>query len=131
MMNYNYWVLPTKWCNMSHLKCPQCRHFGNSIPEFGEMNYSLLGFERRPFAALIMSRPCFASFPVGAHKFSSYYLNKIIFRDNSLGLLVRESTCMKYVVLCASSTCVLYRTGAVYRLRMSKLYFHPPNAFTV
>ena len=40
-----------------------------------------------------MSRSCFASLPVCAHKFSSHYLNNIIFIDNSLGPLARESPC--------------------------------------
>jgi hypothetical protein len=31
-----------------------------------------------PFSASIMSRSCFASFPVCVYKFSSHYLNKII-----------------------------------------------------
>jgi len=54
-------------------------HFGKSIPEFGEMHSSVLGCERRPVSASIMSRSCFASFPVCVHKFSSHYLNNIIF----------------------------------------------------
>ena len=39
------------------------RHFGKSIPEFGETHSSVLGCERRPVSASIMSRSCFASFP--------------------------------------------------------------------
>ena len=57
----------------------QSRHFGKSIPEFGETHSSVLGCERRPVSASIMSRSCFASFPVCVHKFSSNYLNNIIF----------------------------------------------------
>ena len=57
----------------------QLRHFGESIPEFGEMHSSVLGCERRPVSASVMSRSCFASFPVCVYKFSSHYLNKIIF----------------------------------------------------
>ena len=57
----------------------QLRHFGKNIPEFGEAHSSVLAFERRPVAASIMSRPCFASFPVCVYKFSSHYLNNIIF----------------------------------------------------
>ena len=57
----------------------QRRHFGKSIPEFGEMHSSVLGCERRPVSASIMSRSCFASFPVCVYKFSSHYLNNIIF----------------------------------------------------
>ena len=53
--------------------------FGKSIPEFGETHSSVLGCERRPVSASIMSRSCFASFPVCVYKFSSYYLNNIIF----------------------------------------------------
>ena len=137
----NYWVLPTRRCNMSHFKCQharnwkffsrqnylkkplatqisrsnaclllslgpiegqsvqkytpqnrttqrrytprdssrQRRHFGKSIPEFGETHSSVLGCERRPVSASIMSRSCFASFPVRVYKFSSRYLNNIIF----------------------------------------------------
>ena len=57
----------------------QRRHFGRSIPEFGETHSSVLGCERRPVSASIMSRSCFASFPVCVYKFSSHYLNNIIF----------------------------------------------------
>ena len=57
----------------------QHRHFGKSIPEFAEMHSSVLGCERRPVSASIMSRSCFASFPVCVYKFSSHYLNNIIF----------------------------------------------------
>jgi len=54
-------------------------HFGKSIPEFGETHSSVLGRERRPVSAPITSRSCFASFPVCVYKFSSHYLNNIIF----------------------------------------------------
>ena len=57
----------------------QRRHFGKSIQEFGETHSSVLGCERRPLSASIMSRSCFASFPVCVYKFSSHYLNNIIF----------------------------------------------------
>jgi hypothetical protein len=36
--------------------------FGKSIPEFGETHSSVLGCERRPVSASIMSRSFFASF---------------------------------------------------------------------
>jgi len=42
----------------------QHRHFGKSIPEFGETHSSVLGCERRPVSTSIMSRSCFASFLV-------------------------------------------------------------------
>ena len=57
----------------------QRRHFGKSIPEFGEKHSSVLECERRPVSASIMSRSCFASFPVCVYKFSIHYLNNIIF----------------------------------------------------
>ena len=57
----------------------QRRHFGKSILEFEETRSSVLGCERRPVSASIMSRSCFASFPVCVYKFSSHYLNNIIF----------------------------------------------------
>jgi len=57
----------------------QLRHFGKSIPEFGETHSSVLGRERRPVSASTMSRSCFPSFPVCVYKFSSHYLNNIIF----------------------------------------------------
>ena len=57
----------------------QRRHFGKIIPEFGETYSSVLGCERRPVSASIMSRSCFATLPVCVHKFSSHYLNNIIF----------------------------------------------------
>jgi len=57
----------------------QRRHFGKCIPEFGETHSSVLGCERRPVSASIMSRSCFASFPVSVYKFLSHYLNNTIF----------------------------------------------------
>jgi hypothetical protein len=48
-------------------------------PEFRETHSSVLGCEMRPFSALIMSRSCFASLVVCVCKFSSHYLNNIIF----------------------------------------------------
>jgi len=51
----------------------------SSIPEFGETHSSVLGCERRPVSASIVSRSCFSSFPVCVYKFSSHYLNNIIF----------------------------------------------------
>jgi len=56
----------------------QHRHFGKSIPEFGETHSSVLECERRPVLASIMNRPCFTSFPVCVYKFSSHYVNNII-----------------------------------------------------
>jgi len=49
--------------------CRQRRHIGKSIPEFGETHSSVLGCERRPVSASIMSRSCFASFPVCVYEF--------------------------------------------------------------
>ena len=63
----------------------QLRHFGKSIPEFGETHSSVLGCERRPVSASTMSRSCFASLPVCVYKFSSYYLNNIIFYRQEFG----------------------------------------------
>ena len=57
----------------------QLRHFGKSIPEFGETHSIVLGCESRPVSASIMSGSCFASFPVCVYKFPSHYLNNIIF----------------------------------------------------
>ena len=69
-------------------------HFGKSIPEFAETHSSVLGCERKPISASIMSRSCFASFPVCVYKFSRHYLSKIIFIDNSLEPLATESPCI-------------------------------------
>ena len=44
-----------------------------------------------------MSRSCFASFPVCVYKFSSHYLNSIIFIDNSLRPLARDSPCISKI----------------------------------
>ena len=57
----------------------QLQQFGKCIPEFGKTHSSVLGCERRPVSASIMSKSCFASFPVCVYKFSSHYLNNIIF----------------------------------------------------
>jgi len=72
----------------------QLRQFGKRIPEFGETHSSVLGCERRPVSASIMSRSSFASLPVCVYTFSSHYLNNIIFIDNSLGTLAIESPCI-------------------------------------
>jgi hypothetical protein len=53
-------------------------------------------WQSRPFSAPIMSRSCFVSFPVCVYTFSSHYLNNIIFIENSLGPLARESPYVKY-----------------------------------
>ena len=79
----------------------QRRHFGKGIPEFGEAHSSVLGCERRPVSTSIMSRSCFPSFPVCVYKFSSHYLNNIIFIDNSLSPLARESPCIIHCVHCS------------------------------
>ena len=57
----------------------QHRHFGKIVPEFGETHSSVLGCERRPVSASIMSRSFFASLPVCVYKFSCHYLNNILF----------------------------------------------------
>ena len=57
----------------------QLRHFGKTIPEFGEKHSSVLACERRPVSPSIMSRSCSASFSVCVYKFSSHYLNNIFF----------------------------------------------------
>ena len=57
----------------------QRRHLGKSIPEFGETHWSVLGCERRPVSASIMSKSCFALFSVCVYKFSSHYLYNTIF----------------------------------------------------
>ena len=71
----------------------QRQQFGKSISEFGETHSSVLGCERRPVSASIMSRSCFASFLVCVYKFPSH-LNNIIFIDNSLGPLTTELPCI-------------------------------------
>ena len=63
----------------------QRRPFGKSIPEFGETHSSVLGCERRPVSAQIMSRFCFAKFPVCVYKFSSHFLNNITFYRQYFG----------------------------------------------
>ena len=57
----------------------QSRHFGKGIPEFVETHSSVLGCEWRSVSVSVMSRSCFASFPVCVYKFSSHYLNKNFF----------------------------------------------------
>ena len=42
---------------------------------------SVLGCERRPVSASIMSRSCFASLPVCVYKFSSHYLSNNFYRQ--------------------------------------------------
>jgi len=69
---------PTDWSS-------QRRHFVKSIPEFGETHSSVLGCERRPVSTSIMSRSCFASFPVCVYKFSNHYLNNLIFYRQVFG----------------------------------------------
>jgi len=47
-------------------------------PNYRETHSSVLGCESRPFSASIVSRYCFASFPVCVYTFLSHYLNNII-----------------------------------------------------
>ena len=61
------------------------KKFEKSVPEFGETHSSVLGCETRPVSASIMSRSSFASFPVCVYKFSSHYLNNIIFYRQQFG----------------------------------------------
>ena len=61
------------------LSSRQLRHFGKSIPEFGETHSSVPGCEGRPVSVSVMSRSCFSSFPVCVYKFSNHYLHNIIF----------------------------------------------------
>ena len=82
----------TQRCYTPRDSSRQRRHFGKSIPEFGETHSSVLGCERKPVSAS-KSRSCFASFPVCKYKFSSHYLNNN-FLDNSLGPLKRDSLCI-------------------------------------
>ena len=63
-------------------------------PKILSIKHYVTDIERRPFSASIMSRSCSALFPVCVYKFSSHYLNNIIFIDNSLGPLARESPCI-------------------------------------
>jgi hypothetical protein len=86
------WRISLVYCNyraILSLKAPN--KFGKSIPEFGKTHSSVLGCERRPVSASIMSRSCFALFIHFHFSFSSHYLNNIIFIDNSLGTLATES----------------------------------------
>ena len=71
----------TQRCYISRDSSRQRRHFGKSIPEFGETYSNVLGCERRPVSASIMSRSCFALFPVCVYRFSSHYLNNIFYRQ--------------------------------------------------
>ena len=89
---------------------------GKSIPEFGETHSSVLGCERRPVSASIMSRSCFASFPVCVYKFSSHYLNNTNFIDNSLSPLATESPCI-------SSSHYNFCTDKIKRLNIKILSF--------
>ena len=81
----------------------QRRHFGKSIPESGETYSSVLGCERRPVSASIMRRSCFASFPVCVYKFSSHYLNNIIFYRQYFGTSSDRITLYKYTARVARS----------------------------
>ena len=67
---------------------------GKLFQNLDKTHSSVLGCERRPVSASIMSRSCFASFPVCVYKFSSHYLNNIFFIDNNLGPLATESPCI-------------------------------------
>ena len=69
VQKYNPHNRTTQRCYTPRDSSHQRRHFGKSIPEFGEMHSSVLGCERRPVSASIMSRSCFASFPVCVYKF--------------------------------------------------------------
>jgi len=69
----------TQRCRTPRDSSRQHRHCGKSVPEFGETHSVVLGCEKRHVSESIMSRSCFASFLVCVYKFSSHYLNNIIF----------------------------------------------------
>jgi len=48
---------------------PSTSTLRKSIPKFGETHSSVLGCERRPISASILSRSCFSSFPECVYKF--------------------------------------------------------------
>ena len=74
----------------------QRRHFGNS--RIWRNAFKCAWMWNETVSASIMSRSCFALFPVCVYKFSSHYLNNIIFFiDNSLVPLARDSPCIIYV----------------------------------
>ena len=52
---------------------------GKVFQNLEKTHSSVLGCERRPVSASIMSRSCFASFPVCVYKLSIHYFNNIIF----------------------------------------------------
>jgi hypothetical protein len=79
----------------------------------------VLGCEIRPFSASVMGMSCFASFPVCVYKFSSHYLDNIIFIDNSLGPVASESPC----VMCD----IMYMWIAQYRSVFETLYSRAQN----
>ena len=60
----------------------QRRHYGKKYSGIWKKTHStVLGCERRPVSASIMSRSSFASFPVCVYKFSSLYLNNNFYRQ--------------------------------------------------
>ena len=65
--------------NRTTQKTLYAKRFKPSTLTLWEKYSSVLGCERRPVSASIMSRSSFASFPVCVYKFSSHYLNNIIF----------------------------------------------------
>jgi len=81
----------------------------SSIPEFGETHISVIGCERRSVSALIMSRSSFASFPVCVYKFSSHYLNDIIFYRKYFGASSERLTLLYYywsdIRMCGAVVC--------------------------
>ena len=54
-------------------------------PKLLSIKNDVIDVERGPFSASIMRRSCFASFPVCVYKFSSHYLNNIIFYRQYFG----------------------------------------------
>jgi hypothetical protein len=56
---------------------------------------SVLGCEMRQLSAPIMSRSCFAPFPVCIYKFSSHYLNNIMFYRQQFGASSERITLYK------------------------------------
>ena len=80
------------WTNAPQCYVIQSDSLARGPKLFSIKNYVIV-IERRPFSASILNRSCFATFSVCVYKFSSHYLNNIMFIDNSLGPLARESPC--------------------------------------
>lgn len=83
--------IPHNWTIQRYYMPQDSSHWLNNLGKvfqnLEKNKSSVIEYERRPFLTLVMSRSCFKLLPVYVCKFSSHYLNSIIFCKQQFGTL--------------------------------------------